>query len=587
MAVSIASSIVATLKFFNEIIAIVKNTMSSDISGLSVGGWEDELGRLRVWAANIGAHQTNQSSLDFRLRDSSHIRDQSLKLLESLRGRLDDARNILTEGSESDDEASLDHVSDDEVPLTEMEELHKTIASIIKSLFLMSMLVRKPARRDLRAGSSRADVAAFEPYDYGHVRDKYPGANETLVLRLGYAITQRRRYLRYRERHAAKLRQGIGNVFTRAQGAASEGAATVLSDTVASDVHDVDFDERASYSGESQTSYAATLMTGKHITIPPPPKESRGGSPFECPLCYHLIKIESTQSWNKHIFLDLLPYLCLEIDCITPQKLYATRHEWLHHLEIAHPGRISTSTGSIQQEAADCPLCAETFQHEAQYDTHIARHLQDLALFALPSSLQDVEEDSDLTSSQGLLERKADSFRDESSTAELASGTHSPHKSPHTKGSSREPNSSDEEENDIDSARSVMGEADPHDYRHLFGLTHKTPNFADEPPNKDARRHSNLLGGTPGSMVDEVPRPRDEPPETGEYTAAAKSRRRPHLLGDAKKGITEEVKELENRRIKTFSELNPLSYTRSSLSGFPKLRDASERQGAYGKRYWD
>ena len=31
--------------------------------GLFIGDWEDELGRLRVWAANIGAHQTNQSSL--------------------------------------------------------------------------------------------------------------------------------------------------------------------------------------------------------------------------------------------------------------------------------------------------------------------------------------------------------------------------------------------------------------------------------------------------------------------------------------------------------------------------------------------
>lgn len=34
--------------------------------------WGDELGRLRVWAANIGAHQTGQSSLDYRLRNASH-----------------------------------------------------------------------------------------------------------------------------------------------------------------------------------------------------------------------------------------------------------------------------------------------------------------------------------------------------------------------------------------------------------------------------------------------------------------------------------------------------------------------------------
>jgi hypothetical protein len=39
---------------------------------VSVRKWEDELGRLRVWAANIGAHQSGQSSLDYRLRDASH-----------------------------------------------------------------------------------------------------------------------------------------------------------------------------------------------------------------------------------------------------------------------------------------------------------------------------------------------------------------------------------------------------------------------------------------------------------------------------------------------------------------------------------
>ena len=189
------------------------------------------------------------------------------------------------------------------------------------------MLVRKPAQHDLYAGSSRADVIAFEPFYYGHVRDKFPNADKSLISRLGSAIARRKMYLKYRERHAAKLRQGINNIATGSHGETNEGATTVMSDTVATDLHNwnIDFEESASNSGESQTSYAATLMMGGNLTIPPPPKESLEGNPFECPLCYHIVRIESTQSWNKHVFLDLQPYICLDMGCKTPQKLYATR----------------------------------------------------------------------------------------------------------------------------------------------------------------------------------------------------------------------------------------------------------------------
>ena len=413
MTTSIVSSIVGCLKSFNEFIETIKDPSPQKPAGLSIGGWEDELGRLRIWAANIGAHQTNQSSLDFRLRDASHIRDQILKLLQDLIARLEDARDISAEAanSDSDKEIASDEESDDEDSLTEMQELQKTIASIIKSLFLMSMLVRKPAQHDLRIGSSRSEVVAFQPFDYSHVRDKYPRASEALISRLGSAITRRRMYLKYRERHAAKLKQGIANVVSDATGLQNDGTAnvTVLSDTVATSAQDwnIDFDDRASNSGVSQTSYAATLMSGDAITIPPPPKASRNGDPFECPICYHIIKIESTRSWNKRVFLDLQPYLCLSDDCTTPQKLYATRHEWLHHLQTSHPKPKSTESSDKQD--IECPLCPARFSDDVHLGRHSARHLQDLALFALPSSLHDIEEDSDADRSVLASENETDS----------------------------------------------------------------------------------------------------------------------------------------------------------------------------------
>ncbi len=46
---------------------------------------EDQLVRFKLWAANIGAFAGSHTSLDYRLRDSSDIRDIILQLLQVLR----------------------------------------------------------------------------------------------------------------------------------------------------------------------------------------------------------------------------------------------------------------------------------------------------------------------------------------------------------------------------------------------------------------------------------------------------------------------------------------------------------------------
>ncbi len=404
MAASISTSIIACLKSFNEFIEEIKHP-----GDLAVGAWEDELGRLRMWAANIGAHQTGQSSLDFRLRDASHVREQIIKLLHRLLQRLQDARDVLAEDGESDDNddgvADANDVIGEDEPKTEIQELQESLATIINCLFQMSMLVRKPAQHDVHLGSNSADVAAFEPFDYNHVRDKYPRADDTLVKRLSNAITRRRNYLRYRERHAIKLRQGIENAEVHEGETVKESIASILSDTVATEFHNqnIEFDDTASDTGISQTSYAPTLLSGGNITIPPPPKSSVGGVPFECPFCFYLITVHETRSWINHIFQDLQPYICVASTCATPDKLYTTRHEWVHHSTVAHPP--ATTDHSIHKESEDfaaCPLCKEKVESRKQYDRHLARHLQELALFILPGSDQELDVTGDAESSSSV-----------------------------------------------------------------------------------------------------------------------------------------------------------------------------------------
>ena len=402
MATVISTSTTARLSTFNKFIEDIRQIYGSNelrTKGLVVSAWEDELGRLRIWAANTGAHQTGCSSLDFRLRDASHIRGQIIKLLESLHRKLHDTRVALAE-EENDDVEVIDELIDLEDPKTEAQELQEGLVTIIDCLFQMSMLVRKPAPHDLRLGSKDPEVAAFEPYDYNHVRKRYPRADDALVKRLSNAITLRRKHLKYRERHAMKLRQGIENVGqvvhslqdVQEGGTVREGTETI--NTVAKDfssdvaLDDNAFDDNASDLGVSQTSYTPTPIDRGNIAIPPAPKSSLRGVPFECPYCFYVITVSGSRSWIKHVFQDLLPYICVAPTCLTPNKLYCTAHEWLHHSAIAHP-EIEPDHNAPQSDSVLCPLCIEDVEQGKNYDRHLARHLQELALIILPRSDED------------------------------------------------------------------------------------------------------------------------------------------------------------------------------------------------------
>ena len=356
---------------------------------LNVEAWQDEFGRLCIWAGNIGAHQKGQFSLDFRLRDSSHIRQRVIKLLNEILKSLQEVAEAMAERGDEDVESLNECESGDQTPQTVIQQLRESIATTISCLFEMSMLVRKPAKRDHRMSSSKTDVAYFEPFDRNHVRDKFPAADERLVARLGQAITRRRQYFRYRERHAMKLRQGLD------PGTMSQDKSESLSQTVATESRNmkIGYDDQRSESGYPMTSYASTLISDGNVTIPAPPKKSMGGKAFECPYCYFIITVDGPRSWNRHVLGDLQPYVCTELDCTTAVKVYTTRHEWLHHSRTAHPREVSSESESVDQvEGTNCVLCSAVLPNEKRLDKHLARHLQELALFVLPSTAEDVDE---------------------------------------------------------------------------------------------------------------------------------------------------------------------------------------------------
>jgi len=71
--------------FDNLCEAIVK---TADADDLRIAGLQDELGRFRLWASDIGALNTGRASLDYRLRDVEYLYQNTKSLLEGLKGSL-------------------------------------------------------------------------------------------------------------------------------------------------------------------------------------------------------------------------------------------------------------------------------------------------------------------------------------------------------------------------------------------------------------------------------------------------------------------------------------------------------------------
>ena len=191
MSDSIADAFTAALNSYKFLLSELKSIATRDEIIIFVRNWEDELGRLRLWAANIGAHQRGESSLEFRLRDASHIRNQILQLFSDFKDAIQDAEEVLTDRSSAGDFEA------------ELEQIYGNVKTIVDCLFQMSLLVRKPAKHDFIKLRFSDEVLAYRPFYANHVRDKFPLASEEIVERLALAMVRRLQYLKYRERHRA------------------------------------------------------------------------------------------------------------------------------------------------------------------------------------------------------------------------------------------------------------------------------------------------------------------------------------------------------------------------------------------------
>lgn len=326
---------------FDEFEAAAINLNKADQrtkSKLSPGVLLDELGRFRVWSGNIGAHGQGKISLDYRLREASHLRDRVIELLRSLRAVLADILSIV-KGEKipwedlSVSDSDSDSEDDEHFPVNELSQLMPNAGEATTCLMRLSMAIRNPAPHDQFQKSKHINFSHYEEFNVNHVRAKFPLVPEYLALRFGKAISRRRQYLSYREEHRKRLEQGLAptggpdkSSLGPSQGQAdvevapSELAQSTKASSIPLEAKDTmdakdatpaaDLDTADIFEDSlSQTSYTSSNYDETRLRPPPLPKAGSDGEPFECPLCYRIARVKTLSAWHKHVYRDLQPYV--------------------------------------------------------------------------------------------------------------------------------------------------------------------------------------------------------------------------------------------------------------------------------------
>ena len=145
-------------------------------------------------------------------------------------------------------------------------------------------------------------------------------------------MTRRRKELKYHARHRKKLGDGMDTE----EDDASDRSSTVVSHVLRGDPM---IPNDAAMSDVSyKSSLPESLWTSdSHTRMPKRPLQLKDGQSGECPYCYRIIAIKTDRSWAHHIFVDLKPYICLNVDCPIPNRRYLHRRDWVNHMQEKHP----------------------------------------------------------------------------------------------------------------------------------------------------------------------------------------------------------------------------------------------------------
>ncbi|KAF4979136.1 hypothetical protein FZEAL_4626 [Fusarium zealandicum] len=480
---------------FQDLVTNLPFADHEHLNQLPLSSIQTQSGKFKIWCGNLGALQLGFASLDYRLRESTVMRTNVTEVLQQLNSTLVACIDVIAERRPPfeeqflpSDSSDLDSSTDDSEnggsadAKKELPMRLSAIVNILNDLYKLGYKVRDPR---LRPSSDKAILLSekdpesgvdlldqFSIFDGRHVeelldelrrgRDAPSNVSETLPQRLATAITLRRKYFRYWERHSKKLSQSHLNATTKnslnaprvvgprdkanlrysSEGggptkelskprlANQKGEETVVSKTEATlfdPAHDGDTEKG------SVISLASTALDddGKGVELPLPPSKATRGEEFVCPYCRVLCPPRQGRgkTWKSHVLHDLQPYICTYDGCSQPNKLYRSRRQWLEHEESTHrsiwrcqdhpdsvfsspadfrnhlshehegvtkqkiEGLVSLLSSVLVDGRKSCPICFQDAPFPRGLTSHIANHLERIALFALPVSSSETDDD--------------------------------------------------------------------------------------------------------------------------------------------------------------------------------------------------
>ncbi|RSL76657.1 hypothetical protein CEP51_009763 [Fusarium floridanum] len=355
--------------------------------------------RLKLWSAAYGICL---GGLDDVLAKSQNLRHATLKILVSISRTLTERLpsqaeielsskqyennlqrlNPLIEAAENDlrhDDTSsgdsCDYDSDSVYEVAEDLKIDTVCLMELDPLFQSPIFDAEQPREEREKSVAAMPSQDWSPCDMysDMIGERFPEADDSIISRLGKASYDR--YLRCqkdREYHATiSADEGI-------QQPPPDGASSRFNDSgVGSSI-------------PSMRSYAETIMSyrgakGSSVRIPPLPAGAEKGDLFPCLACGKSIRAQNNSIWKRHLYDDLRPWQCLDVDCHFAAT-FSSRQDWVFHLAHDH---------GLEPEWKEftCPLClSSTGSGQLAITKHLRSHLEEISLATLPA---DIDSDTD------------------------------------------------------------------------------------------------------------------------------------------------------------------------------------------------
>ncbi|KAK0099394.1 hypothetical protein ONS96_008422 [Cadophora gregata f. sp. sojae] len=246
------------------------------------------------------------------------------------------------------------------------------------------------------------------------IRDGFPNASVSLIERIGTANWNRFNRVKELPLRASVSTEDACSMDGRTLAGKSEG--TFVDSALGSSL------QTASRRARSQISWhsVGSAIAGSLENFPPLPIESSKGKTFECPICCKRLRgIVSATQWERHVYADLQPYVCILDRCSSNMTAFGSRLEFTNHMfqhqdtiiwscaacgdaqddldttrkhiSHAHPemnveSAVVSETFRRDMAKEQCPFCGTV--PGAGFIGHICRHLEEIALTILPKEVE-------------------------------------------------------------------------------------------------------------------------------------------------------------------------------------------------------